>query len=84
MKKEYSSPDILFESFSLSVAIANCSFKTNNPNNSSCGYFMPGFGDVFISEEISGCKVVITDQMSYELNGFCYHVPVENQTMFSS
>ena len=84
MKKKYSSPDIAFESFSLSTSIAgNCEFKTHTPAAETCGYFLEGVGMVFIAD-IQACVVPISDELSYIFNGFCYHVPVENSTLFNS
>jgi hypothetical protein len=84
MKKKYSTPDVVFESFTLSNTIAgSCEVKTDTQSQGNCGYPMPGAGWVFITG-MTGCGVGITDEMSLALNGFCYHVPAENQSLFNS
>jgi hypothetical protein len=84
MKKKYSTPEIVFESFALSTTIAgNCEKSVNTQSQGVCGYFMEGVGMAF-TENVTGCSVVITDDMSLAFNGYCYHVPVDNQNLFNS
>ena len=84
MKKVYSAPNIVFENFTLCNSIAlNCEVKTDTKSQGDCGYAMEGVGWVFIVG-MTGCGVGITDDMSLQFNGFCYHVPVENQSLFNS
>ena len=84
MKKTYSKPDIAFESFSLSTSIAgNCEVKTDTKGGGECGYPMDGLGMLFIVG-MGACTTPITDEMSLNFNGFCYHVPMENSNLFNS
>ena len=88
MKRTYSKPDIAFESFSLSTSIAgNCEVKTDTKAGGECAYPMDGLGNVFLTT-IHACRVVggtpITDEQSLVFNGFCYHVPMENSSLFNS
>ena len=84
MKKQYSTPDVVFESFSLSTTIAgNCEVRIDTQSQGTCGYYMEGVGVAFI-EGVTGCRVPITDDMSLAFNGFCYHVPTANSNLFNS
>lgn len=84
MKKKYSKPDIAFESFSLSTSIAgNCEVKTDTKGGGECGYPMDGLGILFVVG-MNVCNVPITDEQSLNYNGFCYHVPMENSSLFNS
>lgn len=82
MKREYSRPDIIFEDFSLSAAIAaGCGEKTNTPSQYSCGLdFGPG-GMVF-TQDVSGCTIQVGDNGEY--NGLCYHVFCDESRLFNS
>lgn len=85
MKKTYSKPDIAFESFSLATSIAgNCEVKTDTKGGGECGYPMDQVGVIFLIEMIGGCQVKITEEQSSRYNGFCYHVPTENNNLFNS
>ncbi len=85
MKRTYSKPDIAFESFSLATSIAgNCEIKTDTKGGGECGYYLDHVGWVFLMEMIGGCKVKITEEQSHRYNGFCYHVPMENSTLFNT
>lgn len=86
MKREYSKPDILFESFSLSTSIAGtCAKDTNTQTQNVCSVYLPGVGNAFL-ENIFGCKTenggipVQTDGVG----GVCYHVPTPLNNLFMS
>lgn len=71
MKKVYSKPDIIFESFSLSQNIA-ASCEYTDPKDPSL--YMTGKGFAFTNE--SNCQYQVPDQAGGdgEFNGICYHV----------
>lgn len=82
MKKTYSQPDILFESFSLCSSIAaGCAFNITTQYSGQCAV-MYGDKAVFMGD-IGACKVKVTDG-SPIFNGLCYHIPVEQNTIFNS
>lgn len=86
MKREYSKPEIVFESFALSTNIAaSCAIDTNQHSQNVCGMYFPGIGNVFTSG-VSVCeKVVNPDDPGEELfNRYCYHVPTEARALFNS
>lgn len=84
MKKEYSTPDVVFESFMLSTTIAgSCETQIDTHSQGACGYYMEGVGIAF-TEGVAGCRVTITDDMSLAFNGFCYHVPIDSNNLFNS
>lgn len=84
MKREYSTPDIVFDSFSLSNSIAGpCSYDTNTQNQNTCAVII-GNRRVFTSA-VLGYKVeggYVVDSGIY--NGICYHVPVNGFNVFNS
>ena len=86
MKKTYCKPEIMFESFTLSTNIAgDCEVKIYTPNNTSCGYQPEGLSYKIFISGISDCEApgnqVVNDDAN---NGFCYHVPIETNTLFNS
>lgn len=83
MKKSYSKPEIVFESFSLSTNIAgDCAVKTNTPSQNQCPYQGDFDYPIFITREM-GCITTDPDGDG-ELNGFCYHVPTVGTNLFNS
>ena len=83
MKKEYSAPEIIFESFALTTSIAGgCEYKTHSPSQGNCGYpYEGGNGDKLFTGLVSDCDIPIDDN---EENLFCYHVPVDSMNIFNS
>lgn len=85
MKRKYSSPDILFESFSLNESIAsansNCSRNITNAYSNVCG-LQYGEKTIF-TIAASGCQVKIQDG-SPMFDGLCYHIPVGSNKLFNS
>lgn len=75
MKKAYTKPEIVFESFSLSQNIAaGCEEKTNTPAQGQCGI---EFGAEILFLDTAGS--LCTDKIKNvggdgEYNGLCYHV----------
>lgn len=81
MKKAYSKPDILFDSFSMSVSIAACQVTTDFARG-DCGYsFIPGI--VIFLEGVNGCQDKVVDN-SAEGNSLCYHNYDYNNSLFTS
>lgn len=71
MKREYSKPQIIFESFALSQNIAaNCEYT--NPQDPDL--FMTGKGFAFTDG--ANCQHKVPNQVGGdgEFNGICYHV----------
>ena len=86
MRKTYSKPEIMFESFTLSSNIAgDCERVVGNPSKGSCGILgnEPGIDNLFSSsvKGTDGCQMC-TDVDNYD--GYCYHVPTEDYTLFNS
>lgn len=82
MKKVYSKPDILFDSFSMSVSIAACEVPTNFSMEKECGYHY--FGDKYLFLlGVDGCNVIIEDNTP-EYDSLCYHTFEDSNRLFSS
>jgi hypothetical protein len=82
MKKTYSKPDIVFESFSLSTNIAaGCERKTNLHGKEGCG--VPWGNSRIFTDTDFGCKSVVEDG-SGKYDGLCYHNPSESYNVFNS
>ena len=82
MKKQYTAPGIVFESFSLSVSIAaSCAVETN-ATKGSCGYDM-GWNMFVFFEGIDACHIKIAEDGDLN-NTICYHNPTEESRLFSS
>ena len=84
MKKLYSKPEIMFESFTLSTNVAGgCEVKTNTPADMQCSvsYVDEHLGDIniFLSS-IQAC--VYKEPDGY--NGICYDIPTEGNNLFNS
>jgi len=82
MKKEYFTPEIIFDSFALGENIANvndgCNINLTTAYSGSCG--LPFVGNVLFTITATGCKHPVQDGS----NGICYHVPIEGQRLFNS
>lgn len=85
MKKEYSTPDIAFESFSLNESIAGanngCTRNIANQYQGLCGLYY-GNSTVF-TIPAAGCRTKIQDG-SPVFDGLCYHIPVGDNKLFNS
>ena len=84
MKKIYSKPDIVFESFSLFTSIAApCKIRNFNPGQGTCTFLIAG-ENVFLTS-VAACNkpgnLPITVDGS---NGICYHVPTAAAALFNS
>lgn len=81
MKKIYSKPEIMFESFTLSENIAgDCEVKTNTPSQGTCAYGENDFGIPLFTGDVPACEAQVADGN----DKFCYHVPLETNTLFNS
>lgn len=85
MKKAYSTPDILFDSFALNENIAsaneNCNRNITTAWSNNCG--LPIGGKIVFTIAASGCKFKAQDG-SPMFDGLCYHVPVAGNRLFNS
>lgn len=81
MKKKYSPPEIAFESFALSVSIAQCGAPTNQ-DNTKCGYKWDAETMLFVST-INECNTYIVDG-DENWNGLCYDNPSQDKSLYSS
>lgn len=80
MKKIYSKPEIVFESFSLCQNIAaGCEIRTNTPSQMQCAYGENDFGTPLFLQGVSACKVT-----TQENETLCYHIPTEGNNIFNS
>lgn len=90
MKKTYTKPEICFESFLMSTNIAGDCDKpfVNNASKGVCG--VPGSmpnSNIFIAsiDGPDGCQIWdYPEDDILDMNGFCYHVPVEGKNLFNS
>jgi hypothetical protein len=82
MKKTYSKPDIIFDSFALSTNVAaNCEFKTPLPKADECGMPIGFLNDVIFITEMQGCTKIIE---TGAWDTICYHQPTEENNLFNS
>ncbi len=77
--RKYTKPEIFFEDFTLSTNIAACAVSTNFSKD-DCSYFDSSLGYLFLSG-IPSCIEHVEDDGT---SGFCYHVPTDSQSLFSS
>lgn len=81
MKKNYTKPEIMFESFTLSTNIAgDCDHDTSLQTDGVCGIDFGG--DIIFLIGITGCL----DQYETDdgTSGICYHNPTETTKLFNS
>lgn len=81
MKKNYSKPEIVFESFKLSTSIAGtCTQQANSGDENSCEFTTPMGFTIFVS--------ACTDESEFSVQdgeyGFCYDVPNDDKRVFAS
>lgn len=80
MKKTYSKPDIMFESFSLCTNVAaGCEFKTPLPQSGGCG--VRYFNSIIFQNAEQGCNKG-PENTPYDT--VCYHQPLETNNLFTS
>jgi hypothetical protein len=81
MKRAYTKPDILFESFSLSTSIAgNCAVPTNLPAPGQCGLAY-GWRVIFL-DSLHGCNKTFPKELGNDV--ICYDNPSESNNLFRS
>ena len=82
MKKVYTKPQIVFESFQLTSNIAgDCNTKPNTQaDEANCGYNDGGW---IIFQSSTVCVDVQVGQDGAH-NGFCNHVPIGDHSVFTS
>lgn len=80
MKKEYKKPELLFDSFELSVSIAGgCGNPTQTPSQNQCGIDYGGAGVLFLNG-----MTVCTTKIEDGDEGYCYHAPSPGNNLFNS
>ncbi len=79
MKKDYSKPEVLFESFELSQSIAaGCEYISNHVYG-ACPVMDPAIGATVFA--LTGVCTITTPTGNDRI---CYNVPAENNRVFSS
>ena len=82
MKKAYKKPEIVFENFSLSTSIAaGCENPTNLPSKNQCGLDFSGL--MVFMNGMTGCEDIQIAEGD-DFDGICYHVPTEQNNLFTS
>lgn len=82
MKKNYSKPDILFESFMLNTNIAAGCEEKPDTQGDGCGKQV-GRSIIFTDGINDNCNSHITEGKN-EFNNICYHNPFETYNLFFS
>lgn len=88
MKRTYSKPEIMFESFTLSTNIAgDCERIVGIPSKGTCG--VPGSdGENLFSATVTGpqgCAFDWESKFGDNYDGFCYHNPSDvDKNLFNS
>ncbi|MBQ7715652.1 MAG: hypothetical protein IJT70_07270 [Clostridia bacterium] len=77
MKKSYTKPKLIFDSFEVSANIASCASDARQTQG-DCAVIIGGM-PVFV-QGVNGCKFSASDG-SY---GVCYFVPTEDSSLFGS
>ena len=84
MKKNYSKPDILFESFTLNTNIAaGCELQPNTEND-GCGVLYSGRYILFADDVATNCTRTPGNTGSEYYDQFCYHTYEGNLNVFFS
>ena len=80
MKKIYSKPEIMFESFAMSTSIAaGCDNKVTTPTLDHCGVEYEG-ETLFWDTMVNAC----TTGLKQGNDPVCYHNPTDTTNMFNS
>ena len=81
MKKIYSKPEIMFESFAMSTSIAaGCDNKVTTPSLDQCGVEFGG--DILFWSTMSACTTPL--DKNTDNDPVCYHNPTDDTNMFNS
>ena len=78
MKKTYSKPQMIFESFATASFVAACSNQQTQQAQGSCPVYMSGMA--YFTTGVTGCRFKVTDGTA----GFCYYVPAADNNLFGS
>ena len=82
MKKTYTKPEIMFESFSFSTNIAgDCGILNGTSAEDVCGYLDYG-GDMIFLTGVHGCVIQI--EQDAPNSKICYHNPSDLNRLFTS
>lgn len=82
MKKVYTKPQLMFESFSLSTSIAGgCDAIVDTYRGGTCGLNM---GFVVVFADVPGTTCTQKIAMTESWNGICYHNPTDDNNLFNS
>ncbi len=82
MKKTYSKPEIVFDSFSLCTNIAGmCARPTNTPVSGTCPLIIGG--RPLFTQDVGACRFK-TEDGNPLYDGVCYHVPTDINSLFNS
>lgn len=82
MKKKYTKPAVVFESYELSANIAaGCEVMTNTATQNQCAYSIPGVPHAMFVEGVQNC---VSKPEGGVFNGICYHIPIETNNLFNS
>ena len=85
MKRAYSTPDIMFDSFALNENIAsvntNCSRNITNQYSGSCGLLWEGM--MIFTGPVRECLYKVPDGSAAH-DGICYYVPIGDSRVFNS
>lgn len=86
MKKTYTKPEIMFESFSFSTSIAgSCEVIFSGSARGTCG--IPdanGLGMMIFNVDAAGTNCVVPGTTEEKYDGLCYHIPLEGNNLFNS
>lgn len=87
MKKHYVKPEIVFEDFSLNTSIsAGCEHISNQSQEDQCGYVTRS--GVIFTTTLTGCdfteNVTVEGEYIIGNNTICYHIPDQDNNLFSS
>ena len=77
MKKTYTKPRMIFDSFEVAENIAACANKAEHENG-ECAVYIAGM-PVFL-EGVGVCTITIDDGS----HGLCYYVPSADNSLFGS
>lgn len=84
-KKKYKKPMIVIESFSLDTNIAgNCEKPFNLQTQFVCGIPDNNGLGMNIFDTAKGGSCIVDGKPDTLYDGFCYHVPTENNELFNS
>ena len=77
MKKTYTKPQMIFDSFAVTANIASCASEANLQQGDCPAYIagMPVF-----TTDASGCRIKAQDGY----HGICYYVPTADSNVFGS